>query len=293
MIRALALLLIGMMPFMSHAQSKPMAILTPEDSIVVSRESVRSDEAYDVIQSNIHFVNALFAEHLRPEEVSHDALLSYYVDYYLAQVNNGGFSQFVYNSRWRPGVIDRVREGLKVMGAKQNLALFEEGASGVSALGQAKLKTFFGSEYFGENPARDGLNSIDDRFFALQKKEDLIRLNSAWLKGHPKLVVLSEADLKKEVARRAAAVPDRAARAKEALAAEPRYMKLIRALCAKAGQELDDVTAGDPSHQYGGQTVLAWHFITNKGHHFMVEADGKAMMFDGTSGAKIAEIKAP
>jgi hypothetical protein len=44
--------------------------------------------------------------------------------------------------------------------------------------------------------------------------------------------------------------------------------------------------------QYGGKTVLAMHFITNKGHYFMVEVDGKAIMFDGTTRAKVAEIEA-
>ena len=288
----LFLLFIGIAPVTGLSQGNSTRMLTPDDSIFVSKESVASKDEYDVIGSNINFLNALFSEYIAKEEVSKDALLSYYVDYYLAEVNNGGFSQFVFNTHWDAGVVAHVREGLAAMGAKRHLALFEEGATLVGSLGDVRLKQFLESEYFGDNRLRDRLNAIDDRFFALAEQEDLFHLNSVWLKKHPELVVLSESGLKNEIARRAAAVPDRPAREKRARDAEPQFTKLIRALCAQAGQELQRITAGDPSHKYQGKEVLAWHFITNKGHHFMVEANGKAMMFDGKSEAKIAEIDA-
>src|SRR5262249_35681772 len=125
------------------------------DAIVVSDASFRSDEPGDIVESNISFLNALFAEHLTADEVSSDALRSYYVDYYLAQVNNGGFSQFVYNSRWSPQCIAYVREGMRAMKAKQHLEVFEEGARLVEQFGQDRLEAYFASEYFGENPDRD------------------------------------------------------------------------------------------------------------------------------------------
>jgi len=60
-------------------------------------------------------------------------------------------------------------------------------------------------------------------------------------------------------------------------------LKLIRALIAKAGHELSRVTGGDPNHQHNGQRVLAWHSLTDKGHHLHGDADGKAVMFNGTT----------
>lgn len=281
------------MTLMSHAQSESARILTPDDAIIVPKNAIESDDPYDIIQENIDFLNALFGEHLGKDEVSREALKSYYVDYYLAQVNNGGFSQFVYNSRWNAGTIELVREGLVAMNAKKHLALFEEGAAQVARLGEGGLNKYLASDYFGDNGQRDGLSTIDDRFFALKEKEDLIQLNSAWLKRHPKLMVIPKTEFKKEVARRAAAVPDRAAREKRALDAEPQYTKLIRLLCAKTGQQLERITAGDPTHNYQGKTGIAWHFITDKGHHYMVQANGKALMFDGTSKVKLAEVDIP
>jgi len=129
------------------------------------------------------------------------------------------------------------------------------------------------------------------------------------LRRHPGLRVLSLDELHEEVRRRSDAVPDRAQRIEAALEAEPRYMKLIRALCEKSGQKLERVTAGDPTLFYDGKKVrrlknkeldkldartmqVTWFFITDKGLHLMAEADGKAAMFDDTTKTKIAEVDA-
>src|SRR6266700_3596257 len=98
------------------------------DAVVVSDTSFRGDDPSEIVESNVSFLNALFEEHLTAEEVSADALRSYYVDYYLAQVNNGGFSQFVYNSRWSPLMNGFIRDGLSAMKAVGHLALFNENA---------------------------------------------------------------------------------------------------------------------------------------------------------------------
>jgi hypothetical protein len=48
----------------------------------------------------------------------------------------------------------------------------------------------------------------------------------------------------------------------------------------------------DPRHRFEGDAVLAWHFITDRGHHYMVEHEGRAMMFDD-GGRRIATIDSP
>jgi hypothetical protein len=264
-----------------------------DQSVIVSDQSFASTDPYDIISSNIELVNALFGEHLRADEIAPDALRSYYVDYYLAQVNNGGFSQFVYNSRWSLLMNGFIREGLAAMKAVEHLALFNDSAALVDRLGADRLQAFFESEYFGSNAERDALDANNDRFYELSETEDLIALNAAWLRSLPGLTVKTMDEIKAEIARCGAALPDRAERVRAALENEPRYMKLIRVLIAKAGHELSRVTAGDLNHQHNGQRVLAWHFLTDRGHHYMVDADGKALMFNGTTKEMVTEIEAP
>ncbi len=129
------------------------------DAVVVSDTSFHSKDPGEIVESIIFFLNALFEEYLTPEEVSVTALRSYYVDYYLTQVNNGGFSQFVYNSDWNPQVVALIRDGMRAMKAKKHLEVFEEGARLVEQLGPSRLRAYLASEYFGENPDRDELDS--------------------------------------------------------------------------------------------------------------------------------------
>lgn len=261
-----------------------MSRSAPPDTIVVLADSVDRDDPEVIVGSNVFFVNLLFEEYLRPDEIPSDALRSYYADYYLAQVNNGGFSQFVYNSRWVPLCVRLVREGLAAIGAVRHLEVFDRGANSVDSFDSARLESYFASGYFGENPDRDDLNALNDAFMAVEKEEDLLALNAAWLRGHPGLVRMeTEAQMRAEARRRGEVLPDREQRVAEALQNEPRYMKLIRALCDRAGRTLERVTAGDPTHEYAGQRVLAWHFITDQGHHHMLDVDARAMMFSGHS----------
>jgi hypothetical protein len=267
-----------------------MSTLTPSSVVVVSRESLASKDQRAVIDSSIDFVNALLREHLRPNEISRDAWRSYYVDYYLAQVENGGFSQFVYNSKWERRVVEFVREGLKAIGAKQHLVLFEEGEALATSFG-ARLRAFFSSSYFGRNRNRDRLDVVTDRFYKLTETENLESLNAAWLRSLPGLEVLPESEIPKAVAVRAAAISDREQRAADARAKEPLWLKHIRALCSANGHELVSLNAGT-QFSYHGKNVFAHHFSTDRGHHFMIEADGKAMLFNGTTNEKLAELPA-
>ncbi|CUX20901.1 conserved hypothetical protein [Agrobacterium deltaense Zutra 3/1] len=286
-------------------ESLENGMLSFDDMIMVSRDSFESDEPYDVIYSNITVVNALFSRQLFSNEISRGALLSYFVDFYLAQVNNGGFAQFVLNSRWNEEWIGFVRQGLQDMGAFQHLALFDEGAAIVEALGEDKLLLYFIDDYAAKKPVRNSLNVINERFFDLEETENLITLNADWLKRQPNFSVLSDDDLKAALDRRAAAVPNRSEREDAAQNQLPQYIKLIHELCERSGQKLERVAMGDPSLFYDGETVrrfisgvddagtprkVVWFFVTDKGVHLMGEANGRAAMFENRTGFKIAEI---
>ncbi|MEM7333107.1 MAG: hypothetical protein AAF490_13540 [Chloroflexota bacterium] len=261
------------------------------NEIVVSKESFFNIDKYALIISNIEFLNALFEVYLTSNEVSQDGLRSYYVDYYLVQMKNGGFSQFVYNSKWNEDVIDYVRTGLAAMGATENLALFEKLSNQLDNLELSQLQTFLNSDYWGESLERDLISSFDDDFFALQESENLIYFNHHWLLNHKNLVVLEEEEWDERIKMAKNANKEFESRQKAALDAQPRYANLIRKLCEAANQELEKITAGDPSHKYNGQQILAWHFITDQGHHFMVELVDEVIMFNSKTNNVVAQIR--
>lgn len=156
------------------------------DQVIVSKDSFESKDASDIIYSNISFINVLREEGFEGE-LCHEAQISYYVDYYLAQVKNGGFSQFVYNSGWNDELNTLILEGLERMSARQYLVFFKQQSQIVNDFDEFKLAVFLDGDYFGKNPTRDALNN--DEFFNIP--EDLVALNADWLRSLPNLEVLT------------------------------------------------------------------------------------------------------
>lgn len=265
------------------------------ESIFVLESAANDEKPSAIVGSNVQFVNLLLEQHLRIDEIPIDAVRSYYVDYYMAQVENGGFSQFVYNSKWNPQIIERITEGLRIIGAARHLEVFREGGRIIEKLGASGLEEYLSGEYFDENPERDALNQLEERFAEAAEHEDLLSLNAGWLRDHHSLALLpNEEALRQEAIRRGRELPDLESRIAKARANAPRYEKLIRALCEHAGQELRRITAGDPTRMHRGNRVLAWHFITDKGHHHMLDYEERATMFRGHSTTDvICEIDAP
>ena len=261
--------------------------------VVVAAESLRSDDPDAVVGSNIQVVNRLRAEALLElEELSHEALMSYYVDLYAVQVANGGFSQFVWNTCWDGLLVGLVRDGLAALGARRHEAAFDAGAAVVTRLGPERLAAFVDGEYFGSpNPEREALDAVNDAILDASGEENLTVLNDRWLRARPDLVAEDEAGLRRLVARVAAALPDHAERLARAEREEPDYLKVVKALCARAGHRFDQVTAGDPAFEYEGARTIGWHFWTDRGHFVAVgPAAGGAVMLDAESRAQVAEL---
>ena len=157
------------------------------------------------------------------------------------------------------------------IGAVKHTELFLEGDRLVPKQ-RSKLSRFLASAFFRKNDDRDGFNSINDQFYELEKTEDLEQLNSAWLKSRPGLCVVPASELQAEIAIRASNVSDGDSRLAKARASEPIYIKQIRSLCEAAGHIFQTVTAGDPTNEYKGRRILAWHFLTDRGHQQAVAA---------------------
>lgn len=299
----------------SAAASSEAKILTPDDIIMVPQSAVDSDDPVNIVEENSWVMNQLFFGYakthgyIKTNEVSRAARASFDVHYYLSEVENGGFAQFVHNTRWNDDLNDSIRWGLAEMRASRHVALFNEGMAAVKALGEDRLDDFLRSEFFGDNAIRDRLNAVNERFYGLSKSENLIEFNGTWLISHPDLRVFSTDELQKEILRRVCAIPNSAERIAEFKAGQPRYTRLIGALCEQSGHMLHRVTGGDHMLFYDGRTVrpltekefaamsqherpIVWFFITDKGVHLMAEANGKAAMFDNETRQKILEIDA-
>jgi hypothetical protein len=248
--------------------------ITDSRAVLVSREAYNDPNRHLVIRSNIDVVNLLFEGMLHADEIAAEALQSYFVDYLYAQVMNGGFSQFVFNSRWSEKVVPHVRAGLIAIGATRQHDMLEVGADFIAHAGRAWLDDYLASDYFGDNEDRDRLDDAVSGDIA----DELRDRNATWLRSLPNLVVANHADILAEVERRSNALSDRAERIAQARAAEPRDLRLIRALCEHVGHELDRRTAAG-LRMLDGEKVWCYFFVTDRGPHFMIDLGTSAVMF--------------
>ena len=159
--------------------------------ILVSETAFNSGNDQDIINSNISVINLMREEKIDDEFIHEDALMSYYLDYYLSQYSEGNFAQFVYNSSWNKELNELIEEGLALIGAEKHLALFQQQSKKVKLMSSVKLNKFLKGKLEGVNPIRDLLN--DDTFFEIE--ENLIALNATFLKTHPDFEVLSVDDM--------------------------------------------------------------------------------------------------
>lgn len=159
--------------------------------IIISENAANSENAQDIINSNISVINLMREEKIDDDLIHEDALMSYYLDYYVSQYIAGNFAQFVFNSGWNLELNELIEEGLQLLGAEKHLEFFQQQCKKVKLMSSVKRDKFFKGKLEGVNPTRDLINS--DTFFEIE--ENLIELNAAFLKNHPDTQVLSVDDM--------------------------------------------------------------------------------------------------
>ena len=79
---------------------------TNELPVVLPAEALDGPDA-ELVDANIDVVNAMYTELLGEDEIAANALRSYYVDFFLTEVLDGGFAQYVVSAGER-GDLDRL-----------------------------------------------------------------------------------------------------------------------------------------------------------------------------------------
>lgn len=271
---------------------------------VLTSESLSGGDI-EVVDANVEVVNSMYAELLDVEEIAPVALRSYYVDFYLTQALGGGFAQYVFTTPERDDVDVFIREGLEGMGATGHLDLFNRTAAAFDGLSEEEADLYLDGDADLEDGDAAGntdvtaalqrLEELDGEFESLLETEDIVRLNAAWLRSQPDLLVLDAEELDRHIAERVARIPNLAERQAEAAEEErlnvPEFELIIRELCELAGHELVKITMGDPNYDHDGQQTLAWHFTTDQGEFLMVEEDDEAFMIHPETKEIVAAVE--
>lgn len=164
------------------------------DKIIVSENAFKSEEAQDVINSNIAVINLMREEGVKDEDIHEDALMSYYLDYYTTQLNSDGFAKFVHESDWNEDLNTLLEKAFVKVGSQEHLDYFLSQTEKIDALTRKEFDGFMEQE-FGKSPVKERLD--DDAYFEIP--QGLVKLNADWLIKHPDLKVLSIDDMYAEL----------------------------------------------------------------------------------------------
>jgi hypothetical protein len=179
-------------------QTPPPQSPVPSDGkgagiVIVKASAVKAarygTDYYPLVQSVIDFVNAALHEmHYARPEIAQRALQVYHADYYLAQVNNGGHSQFIRNTGGNAQyTFSDALEGLTAMRAPH------AGIIKDMMMWVAKNPKDAAKQDGFENRA-PYLDTLDTAFYAADKKDGMIKLSALWIQGWPELKIVEDDD---------------------------------------------------------------------------------------------------
>lgn len=236
--------------------------------ILVDESTLGDDEA--LVQAAVDFVNHVLhnCAALVPGEYPAEANGSYFADYYLAQVNNGGHGQYAHNSRMAPATLRYCRDGLLAMGADAHLAIFDAFIA-IMSEGGARAQSIVEGGGFGYTDP--GIEELDNRFFAL---ETMTALNAAWLRALPCLRALPRPEYEAAMDALAAANPmlqarkDKAAASRAKMEAEDPSYSAAHACCAQEGATFERFTAGNLIGP-NGAVGIEWGALSSAGSRWL------------------------
>ncbi len=122
-------------------------------------------------------------------ELPAKALQAYHVDYYMAQVANGGHGQFMGNSGMKPLLLGDVREGLRTIGLEPYISIFND-MERLWVDRPERARAIAGNFGFGDRAKEE--TSLDDRFFKSDCYKTLMPANGRWIKSWPELKILPD-----------------------------------------------------------------------------------------------------
>ncbi len=270
----------------------------PVTEILLNGELYKSGDIYDRIYSMVEYVNTLTGAtswtaggFYTIEELPQQVLQSYFIDYYDAQVQQGGLENFIITSHWNPQTNTYIRQGLEAMKADHHLALFLELEITIDPVAH-ELEDLLLHDFSGDNPIKRAMVQLDKHYQEASERENLAALNAAYIESWEHKKILSPRKLW-QIAMDAllAKVPDREKRKQQDYEQLSTEMKSILAVCEEAGHTLvayHDFELSD----YEGNELFTHDITTDKGKYQVVFAKDNILLTSEEEGEIIARCKA-
>ncbi|MDH6603489.1 hypothetical protein OKW23_000625 [Bacilli bacterium PM5-9] len=203
--------------------------------IIISKSAKNSDELYDVVISNIEFINEAHRRNLTNEDLNYDSLCSYFVDVMDENVLYDGFKGFLFKSRNKNIIKKYIKDGLKMLGLKEHEAIFDEYLDMIKQYDDIDI-------YDLEGNVDLNFHALDEKYRKLDS-QNLEIVNAKFLLNHPDTIILDSKDKIKYIDDLIADLGEEAyqQRKQNFLKMQPGYVKDVNFLCDFLNEELDAI----------------------------------------------------
>jgi hypothetical protein len=180
-------------------------------TVVIPRDAIEGAHEPDkaVTHAVVDYVNDIQRAGVYPRhEMPAVAMQAYHAEYYLAQVSNGGHSQFIRNTgiAMLPTTSGDALAGLKAMGAATQHRIL------VEVLAWVKANLEEAAKQNGFAVRAQALKALDDRFHAAEREQPITRLAARWIASWSGLRVVGREQYQAEIDRLAQLNPHLARR---------------------------------------------------------------------------------
>lgn len=167
------------------------AATSQEKSIIVPESAYRQG-GDALVQAVLDFVNfAIRQAYFERDEISANAMRSYHVDFYGAQVANGGHGQYLGNSRMAAAILTDCQQGLEAMG--HPAAALHGSILNLAKTEPRRIAAIAAAMGFGK--ADPFIENVNSQFFALNRTRPLRQANAEWLQRLPEIKVVADSAL--------------------------------------------------------------------------------------------------
>ena len=228
------------------------------DKIIISEDSYKSNNKYDIIYSNIKYINRLLTNGITSDNISESALKSYYVHLYVVQVKNGGFSLLDEKIDKKTTILYYIRDGLKAIRAIKNINLF--------------------NQYIIARERKDTQNyKIFNKLFNhINQDEEILELNVTWLKNNTKLAITDNINF------------SQINNIKTVKENEKKVnIEVLKKLCQIANEEYVRITSYDQNNLYSNSC----HFKTTHSYFYMIKEKNKYVMYNSFTKREVSSMR--
>lgn len=170
-------------------------VVVPRDALEAAHDPENADSLTGAV---VDYVNAIqrtgiYARHEMPAV----AMQAYHADYYLAEVLNGGHSQFIGNTglAMLPTTAGDALAGLKAMGATAQHQILQE------MIAWVEENPDEAAEQDGFSQRAATLDELDERFYEAEGQQPMTPLAARWITGWSELRAVPQEQFPSEIER--------------------------------------------------------------------------------------------